>query len=108
MAKVNWSAFFTELPQLVQATEKIYGATQGGGKTKKEKILAIVGVSAQEASKVVQPVLDPHSATIAQAASAEVDNIVAGFNANGWPGAAVAGAVGATAVVAAVQAPEPK
>ena len=106
MAKVKWSAFFSELPQLVQSTEKIYGASKGTGKTKKQKVLALVDISAQEAAKAVAPALDPHSATIAQAASAEVDSIVSGFNQNGWPGATMAGVVGATAVAAAVQEPE--
>ena len=101
--KVNWSAFFSELPQLVQSAEKIYGATQGSGQTKKQKILSIVNISAQEAAKDVAPALDPHSATIAQAASAEVDTIVTSYNQNGWPAAAVAGVAGATGIVAAVQ-----
>jgi hypothetical protein len=101
--KVNWSAFFSELPQLVQSAEKIYGATQGSGQTKKQKILSIANISAQEAAKNVAPHLDPHNATIAQAASAEVDTIVTSYNQNGWPAAAVAGVAGATGIVAAVQ-----
>src|SRR5215469_18825858 len=87
MAKVKWSAFFSELPQLVQSAEKINGTSKGSGQTKKQEVLAIVDISAQEATKAVTPVLDPHNATIAQAASAEVDSIVAGFNQNTWPGA---------------------
>jgi hypothetical protein len=106
MAKIKWSAFFSELPQLVQSAEKIYGTSKGSGKTKKQKVLALVDISAQEAAKAVVPVLDPHSATIAQAASAEVDSIVSGFNQSGWPGATVAGVTGATAIAAAVQEPE--
>ena len=106
MAKVKWSAFFSELPQLVQSAEKIYGTSKGSGQTKKQKVLAIVDISAQEAAKAVTPVLDPHNATIAQAASEEVDSIVAGFNQNGWPGATVAGVGGSTAVAGAVQEAE--
>jgi len=103
--KVNWSAFFSDLPQLVQSAENIYGATKCTGQTKKEKVLSIVGISAEEAAKSVSPVLDPHNATIAQAASAEVDSIVKEYNKNGWPAAAAAGVAGAGGVVAATKAP---
>ena len=100
--KVNCGKFFQALPVLVAASEQIYAEVKAGTE-KKATILSLVGIAADDAVKAVPAVLDPHNTTLAQAASAEIDDIVAGYNADGWPGAIVLGAIGATGIVGAAQ-----
>jgi hypothetical protein len=101
--KFNVGNLFKALPALVVAAENIYNDEKSGSQ-KKVSIMSMIGIAADDAVKAVPAVLNPTQTTVAQAVSAEIDDIVSGYNQAGWPGAVTVGAIETPAVVGEAKA----